>query len=69
MNTVKQKIEREKEENRKRVAEKDKLLSRRALQINTLQGINNSSYFLFTKITFCHFLVKVCCQFIGSWFG
>lgn len=69
MNTVKQKIEREKEENRKRVAETDKLLSRRALQINTLQGINNSSYFLMTKITFFHFLVKVYCQFIGSWFG
>lgn len=69
MNAVKQKTEREKEESRKRLAEKDKLLSRRALQINTLQGINNSYYFLLSKITFCHFLVKVCYLLIGSWFG
>ncbi|KAF0039115.1 hypothetical protein F2P81_009599 [Scophthalmus maximus] len=37
LKTVGQKIEREREESRKRMAEKDKLLSKRALQINTLQ--------------------------------
>lgn len=36
-------MEREREESRKRMAEKDKLLSRRALQINTLQGMDNSN--------------------------
>ncbi|XP_075891614.1 protein fantom [Nelusetta ayraudi] len=38
LNTVKQRTEREKEENRKRMAEKDRILSKRALQINTLQA-------------------------------
>ncbi|XP_035481633.2 protein fantom isoform X2 [Scophthalmus maximus] len=38
LKTVGQKIEREREESRKRMAEKDKLLSKRALQINTLQA-------------------------------
>lgn len=52
MNTIKQQTEREKEENRKRMGEKDKLLSKRALQINTLQGRNNKSSFIF--------LVNVC---------
>uniref|UniRef100_A0A3Q3JPN0 Uncharacterized protein n=1 Tax=Monopterus albus TaxID=43700 RepID=A0A3Q3JPN0_MONAL len=39
LNTVSQKMEREREESRRRMAEKDKLLSKRALQINTLQGL------------------------------
>lgn len=39
---VTQKMEKEKEENQRRLAAKDKLLSKRALHINTLQGINNS---------------------------
>lgn len=43
MKTVGQKMEREREESRKRMAEKDKLLSKRALQINTLQGMDNSN--------------------------
>ncbi|XP_026152688.1 protein fantom [Mastacembelus armatus] len=38
LNTVSQKMEREREESRRRIAEKDKLLSKRALQINTLQA-------------------------------
>lgn len=35
---INQKVEREREESRRRMMEKDKLLSKRALQINTLQG-------------------------------
>lgn len=42
LNMVNQKMEREREESRRRIAEKDKLLSKRALQINTLQGMKNS---------------------------
>lgn len=42
LNTVNQKAERDKEENRTRTAEKDKLLAKRTLQINTLQGISIS---------------------------
>ncbi|KAM4612367.1 protein fantom [Polymixia lowei] len=38
LNTVNQRLEREREESRRRVAEKDKMLSKRALQINTLQA-------------------------------
>ncbi|XP_078132763.1 X-linked retinitis pigmentosa GTPase regulator-interacting protein 1 [Sander vitreus] len=38
LNTVNQKIDREREESRRRMAEKDKLLSKRALQINALQA-------------------------------
>ncbi|XP_024864266.1 protein fantom isoform X3 [Kryptolebias marmoratus] len=38
LNTVNQKMERDKEESRRRMAEKDKLLAKRALQINTLQA-------------------------------
>lgn len=38
LNMINQKVEREREESRRRLAEKDKLLSKRALQINTLQG-------------------------------
>ncbi|XP_023277539.1 protein fantom-like [Seriola lalandi dorsalis] len=38
LNTVSQRMEREREESRRRMAEKDKLLSKRALQINTLQA-------------------------------
>ncbi|XP_070786062.1 protein fantom [Enoplosus armatus] len=38
LNTVNEKMEREREESRRRVAEKDKLLSKRALQINSLQA-------------------------------
>ncbi|XP_044040637.1 protein fantom isoform X3 [Siniperca chuatsi] len=38
LNTVNQKMEREREDSRRRMAEKDKLLSKRALQINTLQA-------------------------------
>ncbi|XP_068611969.1 LOW QUALITY PROTEIN: protein fantom [Brachionichthys hirsutus] len=38
LNTVNQMMAREKEEGRRRIAEKDKLLSRRGLQINTLQA-------------------------------
>ncbi|KAM9335197.1 protein fantom [Symphorus nematophorus] len=38
LNTVNQKMERERDESRRRTAEKDKLLSKRALQINTLQA-------------------------------
>uniref|UniRef100_A0A3Q2CNW5 Protein fantom-like n=1 Tax=Cyprinodon variegatus TaxID=28743 RepID=A0A3Q2CNW5_CYPVA len=38
LNMINQKVEREREESRRRVAEKDKLLSKRALQINTLQA-------------------------------
>ncbi|XP_040887190.1 protein fantom isoform X3 [Toxotes jaculatrix] len=38
LNTVSQKMEREREESRRRMAEKDKLLSKRTLQINTLQA-------------------------------
>ncbi|XP_030018143.1 protein fantom isoform X2 [Sphaeramia orbicularis] len=38
LNIVTHKMEREREENRRRIAEKDKLLSKRALQINTLQA-------------------------------
>lgn len=52
MNTVKQRTEREKEENRRRMAEKDKLLSKRALQINTLQGRNNNSYYETRQLCF-----------------
>lgn len=37
---VKQKMENEREDGRKKLAEKDKLLSKRALHINTLQGMN-----------------------------
>ncbi|KAM9425744.1 protein fantom [Pholidichthys leucotaenia] len=37
LNTVNQRVEREREESRRRMADKDKLLSKRALQINTLQ--------------------------------
>lgn len=43
LNMVNQKMEREREESRRRIAEKDKLLSKRALQINTLQGMKNNS--------------------------
>lgn len=39
LSTVSQKVEREREESRRRIAEKDKLLSKRALQINSLQGV------------------------------
>lgn len=35
-------MEREREESQRRLAEKDKLLAKRALQINTLQGKNHS---------------------------
>ncbi|XP_061566415.1 protein fantom [Cololabis saira] len=38
LNTINQKVEREREESRRRIAEKDKLLSKRAMQINTLQA-------------------------------
>ncbi|XP_051285385.1 protein fantom isoform X2 [Dicentrarchus labrax] len=38
LNTVKEKMEREREESRRRMAEKDKLLSKRSLQINSLQA-------------------------------
>ncbi|XP_069015433.1 protein fantom [Embiotoca jacksoni] len=38
LNTINQRVEREREESRRRMADKDKLLSRRALQINTLQA-------------------------------
>ncbi|XP_047242933.1 protein fantom isoform X3 [Girardinichthys multiradiatus] len=38
LNMINQKVEKEREESRRRVAEKDKLLSKRALQINTLQA-------------------------------
>ncbi|XP_039896584.1 protein fantom isoform X3 [Simochromis diagramma] len=38
LSTVSQKLEREREESRRRIAEKDKLLSKRALQINSLQA-------------------------------
>ncbi|KAM4714727.1 protein fantom isoform 2-T3 [Anableps anableps] len=38
LNVINQKVEREREEIRRRMAEKDKLLSKRALQINTLQA-------------------------------
>lgn len=39
LSTVSQKVQREREESRRRIAEKDKLLSKRALQINSLQGV------------------------------
>uniref|UniRef100_A0A8C9ZYW5 Uncharacterized protein n=1 Tax=Sander lucioperca TaxID=283035 RepID=A0A8C9ZYW5_SANLU len=45
LNTVNQKIDREREESRRRMAEKDKLLSKRALQINALQGMNSNAHF------------------------
>ncbi|XP_032400070.1 protein fantom isoform X3 [Etheostoma spectabile] len=38
LNTVNQKIDREREESRRRMAEKDKLLSKRSFQINALQA-------------------------------
>lgn len=38
MKTVLQRLEQEREESRRRTAEKDKLLSKRAAQINTLHG-------------------------------
>ncbi|XP_034712435.1 protein fantom isoform X2 [Etheostoma cragini] len=38
LNTVNQKIDREREESRRRIAEKDKLLSKRSFQINALQA-------------------------------
>ncbi|KAF7229838.1 protein fantom-like [Nothobranchius furzeri] len=38
LNTTNQRVERDKEEIRRRMADKDKLLSKRALQINTLQA-------------------------------
>ncbi|XP_041840734.1 protein fantom isoform X2 [Melanotaenia boesemani] len=38
LSTINQRVEREREENTRRVAEKDKLLAKRALQINTLQA-------------------------------
>ncbi|XP_051800041.1 protein fantom [Acanthochromis polyacanthus] len=38
LTTVNQKVEQEREEDRRRMVEKDKLLSKRALQINTLQA-------------------------------
>lgn len=41
---VTQKMEKEREESQRKVAAKDKLLSKRALHINTLQGFS-SSYF------------------------
>lgn len=47
---VTQKMEKEREESQKRFAAKDKLLSKRALHINTLQGIDASLGQ--TKITF-----------------
>lgn len=37
---VTQKMEKEKEESQRRLAAKDKLLSKRALHVNTLQGIS-----------------------------
>lgn len=37
---VTQKMEKESEESRRRLTAKDKLLSKRALHINTLQGTN-----------------------------
>lgn len=46
---VTQKMEKEREESQRRVAAKDKLLSKRALHINSLQGINDS-YFPKDKI-------------------
>lgn len=39
---VTQKMEKEREESQRKVAAKDKLLSKRALHINTLQGFSNS---------------------------
>lgn len=39
---VTQKMEKEREESQKRLAAKDQLLSKRALHINTLQGIHAS---------------------------
>jgi hypothetical protein len=41
---VNHKRETEREEGRRRVGEKDKLLSKRALQINTLQGKHMNTY-------------------------
>lgn len=41
LNIVSQKMESEREESKRRTAEKDKLLAKRALQINTLQGKDN----------------------------
>lgn len=38
MNIVNQKMRREEVESKRRISEKDKLLSKRALQINALQG-------------------------------
>uniref|UniRef100_UPI003AAC66BA protein fantom n=1 Tax=Centroberyx gerrardi TaxID=166262 RepID=UPI003AAC66BA len=38
LNTVNQRLEREREESRRRTADKDKLLSKRGLQVNTLQA-------------------------------
>lgn len=38
LNTVNQKMGREEVESKRRISEKDKLLSKRALQINALQG-------------------------------
>lgn len=39
---VTEKMEKEREESQRKVAAKDKLLSKRALHINTLQGFSNS---------------------------
>lgn len=39
---VMEKMEKEREESQRKVAAKDKLLSKRALHINTLQGFSNS---------------------------
>lgn len=49
---VMQKMEKEREENHRRVAAKDKLLSKRALHINSLQGMDHS-YFPKDKIPKC----------------
>lgn len=43
LKTVAQKTEKEREESQRRLTAKDKLLSKRALHINTLQGNDNSS--------------------------
>ena len=45
LKTVIQKLGNEREEMRRRMTEKNKLLSKKALQINALQGVSNNTYF------------------------
>lgn len=54
---VKQKMENEREDGRKKLAEKDKFLSKRALHINTLQGLNN--FLVVSSVVSCSTMSRI----------